>query len=57
MEEKLRTLASARNERERGRQHDQFTLDKAVHEGLVAITADFNALWKDPDTPSRGRKR
>ncbi|WP_201271460.1 hypothetical protein [Sinorhizobium meliloti] len=57
MEEKLRTLASARNERERGRQHDQFTLDKAVHERLVAITADFNALWKDPDTPSRGRKR
>nr|AFJ91401.1 transposase [Sinorhizobium meliloti] len=21
------------------------------------MTADFNALWKDPDTPSRGRKR
>lgn len=52
--EELRTLASAR---ERGREHDQFILDKAVHERLVAITADFNALWKDPDTPSRGRKR
>ncbi|UFX12858.1 hypothetical protein [Sinorhizobium meliloti] len=29
--EKLRTLASAREERERGREHDQFILDKAVH--------------------------
>jgi len=44
--EELRTLASAR---ERGREHDQFILDKAVHERLVAMT--------DPDTPSRGRKR
>lgn len=42
---------------ERGREHDQFILDKAVHERLVAMTADFNELWKDPDTPSRERKR
>ncbi|MBB4188805.1 hypothetical protein GGE07_005484 [Sinorhizobium terangae] len=54
--EKLRTLASAREERERGREHDQFILDKAVHERLVAMTADFNELWKDPDTPSRERR-
>ncbi|MFW8606803.1 recombinase family protein [Rhizobium beringeri] len=55
--EKLRILANAREERERGREHDQFILDKAVHERLVAMTADFNELWKDPDTPSRERKR
>lgn len=52
---KLRTLASAREERERGREHDQFILNKAVHERLVAMTAHFNALWKDPDTPNRKR--
>lgn len=54
-DEMLRTLASAREERERGREHDQFILDKAVHERLVAMTAHFNALWKGPDTPSRKR--
>jgi len=51
--EKVRTLASAREEREREREHDQLILNKAVHERLIAMTADFNELWKDPDTPSR----
>jgi len=55
--EKLRMLANAREERERGRQHDQFILDKAVHERLVATTVDFNKLWAEPDTPNRERKR
>lgn len=55
--EKLRMLANAREERERGRQHDQFILDKAVHERLVAMTVDFNKLWAEPDTPNRERKR
>lgn len=55
--EKLRILANAREERERARQHDQFILDEAVHERLVAMTVDFNKLWADPDTPNRERKR
>ena len=55
--EKLRILANAREERERAREHDQFILDKAVHERLVAMTADFKKLWTDPDTPNRERKR
>ncbi len=55
--EKLRILANAREERERGREHDQFILDKAVHERLVAMTADFKKLWADPDTPNRERKQ
>jgi len=55
--EKLRILANAREERERAREHDQFILDEAVHERLIAMTADFHKLWADPDTPNRERKR
>lgn len=55
--DKLRMLANAREERERAREHEQFILDKAVHERLVAMTADFGKLWTNPDTPNRERKR
>jgi hypothetical protein len=55
--EKLRILANAREERERAREHDQFVLDNAVHERLVAMTADFKNLWTNPHTPNRERKR
>jgi DNA invertase Pin-like site-specific DNA recombinase len=55
--EKLRILASARDERESARERDQFILDKAVHERLITMTADFQKLWADTDTPNRERKR
>lgn len=55
--EKLRILANAREERERARENDQFILDKAIHERLVAMTADFKKLWTNPETPNRERKR
>lgn len=55
--DKLHILATAREERERARKHDQFILDDAVHEQLVAMTADFNQIWADPGTPNRERKR
>ncbi|WP_292490947.1 hypothetical protein [Mesorhizobium sp.] len=55
--EKLRILAKAREERERTREHDQFILDEAVRERLVAMTVDFNKLWVDPDTPNCGVRR
>jgi DNA-binding transcriptional regulator YiaG len=55
--EKLRILASAREARERAREHDQFILDEAVRERLVAMTADFKKLWTNPETPNRERKR
>ncbi|WP_208861552.1 hypothetical protein [Paracoccus versutus] len=54
---KLRVLANAREERERARERDQFCLDQAVRERLVAMTVDFHKLWADPDTPNRERKR
>ena len=55
--DKLRILANAREERERARENDQFILDKAVRERLIAMIADFGKLWTDPETPNRERKR
>ena len=55
--EKLRILASAREEREGARERDRVIIDKAVQERLVTMTADFQKLWADTDTPNRERKR
>jgi DNA invertase Pin-like site-specific DNA recombinase len=55
--DKLRALANAQEERERGRQEDQFALDDAIHDRLIAMTSDFAALWSDPSLPNRERKR
>lgn len=55
--EKLRALAKAREERERGRQEDRLVLDDAIRERLVAMTTDFKKLWADAATPNRDRKR
>jgi hypothetical protein len=55
--DKLRALANAQEERERGRQEDQFALDGAIRERLIAMTSDFAALWSDPSLPNRERKR
>jgi hypothetical protein len=55
--EKLRALAKARDERERGRREDQIAIDDATGERLVAMTTDFKRLWSDPSTPNRERKR
>ena len=55
--DKLRALANAQEERERGRQEDQLALDGAIRDRLVAMTSDFAALWSDPSLPNRERKR
>ncbi|MHC4223072.1 MAG: recombinase family protein [Planctomycetota bacterium] len=55
--DKLRALASAREERERCREEDQIPVDEAIRERLIAMTADFRQLWRDPATPNRERKR
>ena len=55
--DKLRALAQAREERERGRQQDQLILDDAIRQRLVAMTTEFKNLWDDPNTPNRERKR
>jgi DNA invertase Pin-like site-specific DNA recombinase len=55
--DKLRALAQAREERDRGREKDQLVLDESVRERLVTMISDFNKLWADPRTPNRERKR
>lgn len=55
--EKLRALANAREERERGRKEDQLVLDDVVRQRLVAMTKDFKELWANLGTPNRERKR
>jgi DNA invertase Pin-like site-specific DNA recombinase len=55
--DKLRALAGAQEEWERGRQEDQFALDGAIRDRLIAMTSDFAALWSDPSLPNRERKR
>lgn len=55
--EKLRTLAEAREERERARQRDQIVLDDALRQRLATMTTDFRMLWDDPGTSNRERKR
>lgn len=55
--DRLRALARAREDRERGRQAEQRVLDEAVRRRLISTTADFHKLWTDPGTPNRERKR
>jgi len=55
--EKLRTLAKARDERERARREDGIAIDDAIRDRLLAMTTDFKRLWSDPSTPNRERKR
>jgi len=55
--DKLRALATAREERERERQKDRVAVDDAIRARLVAMTTDFRTLWRDPSLPNRERKR
>jgi DNA invertase Pin-like site-specific DNA recombinase len=55
--DKLRTLAEAREEHERARQRDQIVLDDALRQRFATLTTDFRTLWEDPATPNRDRKR
>jgi len=55
--DKLRALAQAREERERGQQQDQLVVDDTIRRRLVVMTTDFKKLWNDPCTANRERKR
>jgi DNA invertase Pin-like site-specific DNA recombinase len=55
--QKLRALATTREERERARQEDQIAIDGTMRERLVAMTTDFKRLWSDRSIPNRERKR
>lgn len=55
--QKLRSLAAAREEFERQRANQSAGLDEASLERLSTLAADFQRLWNDEHTPARERKR
>lgn len=55
--DKLRILADVQDERARALREDRLTLDEAIRDRLVAMTADFKTVWCDPTLPNRERKR
>jgi DNA invertase Pin-like site-specific DNA recombinase len=55
--DKLRALAQARDEAERLRASDRATLDEATEARIRALAENFPAVWNDPSTSQRDRKR
>jgi len=53
----LRELAAARETYENAKSDGGGVLDEAQRTRITALAADFPALWNDPDTPMRERKR
>ncbi|MDA3971390.1 MAG: recombinase family protein [Desulfobulbaceae bacterium] len=53
----LRALAKAQDDYERKRNADRETMDKTRHKQLFTLARDFPAIWNDPETPNRERKR
>jgi hypothetical protein len=55
--EKLRALAEAEESYERERLADQRLLGESRRQELFSLVKDFPAVWNDPATPHRERKR
>jgi DNA invertase Pin-like site-specific DNA recombinase len=55
--EKLRALAQAQEEYERGRQADRGAIADEQRSQILALAVDFPKLWRDLKTPPRERKR
>jgi DNA invertase Pin-like site-specific DNA recombinase len=54
---RLRALADAQAEYQRQRTADRIVVDAEHRERILALAADFPAIWRDPNTPQRERKR
>jgi DNA invertase Pin-like site-specific DNA recombinase len=54
---KLRTLTEVQQEYERQREQDRQVLSEEHRAAIRALASDFPALWRDPKTPDRERKR
>jgi hypothetical protein len=54
---KLHALAQAEDNYKRQREREQETLDEAQKKQLFSLTKNFPAIWNDPLTPMRERKR
>lgn len=53
----LRSLQQAEEERERQRERDHAVIDDEKREKILSLSRDFPALWRNPMTPHRERKR
>ena len=54
---RLRSLAAARQEYDRYLQSQEEIINEKTHKRLLALTADFKLVWDDSGTSSRERKR
>ncbi|WP_305039320.1 recombinase family protein, partial [Frankia sp. CiP3] len=54
---KLRELAAARDDYDRAKAHAHAVRGEADRQRIRALAADLPALWNDPATPQRERKR
>jgi DNA invertase Pin-like site-specific DNA recombinase len=54
---KLRALADAQEDYQRRRAADRLIVDEQERQRILALATDFPAVWRDPQTPQRERKR
>ncbi len=54
---KLRALSKAQEEYLRQHEADRLAVGKDERQRILALIADFPAVWRDPNTPQRERKR
>jgi DNA invertase Pin-like site-specific DNA recombinase len=54
---KLRALAEAQEAYQRRRAADRLVVDEPERQRILALATDFPAVWRDPQTPPRERKR
>jgi hypothetical protein len=54
---RLRALAQAQEEYQRQRASDRLVIDEHERTRILALATDFPAVWRDPQTPHRERKR
>ncbi len=55
--DKLRVLSEAQNRYEQQKQLDESTGNQIDHKRVLSLVKDFPAIWNDPKTPQRERKR
>jgi DNA invertase Pin-like site-specific DNA recombinase len=54
---KLRALSEAQDEYQRQHEADRLAVGKDERQRILALVTDFPAVWRDPNTPQRERKR
>ena len=54
---KLRALTDAQQNYQRQRAADRFVVDEQARQRILTLSTDFPAIWRDPKTPQRERKR